>query len=46
MVVFLLSHFNNIARGVIDSRDVVYYLSIITLFLYLNVKNIEARKWR
>lgn len=42
----LLSHFNNITRGVIDSRDVVYYLSVIALFLYLNVKNIEARKWR
>jgi ABC-2 type transport system permease protein len=44
--VSLLSHFNNVTRGVIDSRDVVYYLSVIALFLYLNVKNIEARKWR
>ncbi len=42
----LLSHFNNITRGVIDSRDVIYYLSVVALFLYLNVKNIEARKWR
>lgn len=44
--VSLLSHFNNVTRGVIDSRDVVYYASVIALFLYLNVKNIEARKWR
>jgi ABC-2 type transport system permease protein len=44
--VSLLSHFNNVTRGVIDSRDVVYYLSVIALFLYLNIKNIEARKWR
>ena len=44
--VSLYSHFNNITRGVIDSRDVLYYLSVIVLFLYLNVKNIEARKWR
>ena len=42
----LLSHFNNITRGVIDSRDVVYYVSVVVLALYLNVKNIEARKWR
>ena len=42
----LLSHFNNVTRGVIDSRDVIYYLSVIALFLYLNIKNIEARKWR
>ena len=32
--------------GVVHLRDVVYYLSVIALFLYLNVKNIEARKWR
>lgn len=44
--VSLLSHFNNVTRGVIDSRDVVYYLSVVALFLYLNVKNIESRKWR
>lgn len=44
--VSLLSHFNNITRGVIDSRDVIYYSSVVVLFLYLNVKNIEARKWK
>jgi ABC-2 type transport system permease protein len=44
--VSLLSHFNNVTRGVIDSRDVIYYASVIALFLYLNIKNIEARKWR
>lgn len=44
--VSLLTHFNNVTRGVIDLRDVVYYVSIVVLFLYLNVKNIEARKWR
>ena len=42
----LLSHFQNVIRGVLDSRDVVYYLSVIALFLFLNAKNIEARKWR
>ncbi len=42
----LLSHFNNVARGVVDTRDVIYYLSVIVLFLFLNVKNVEARKWR
>ena len=29
-------HFQSIARGVIDSRDIIYYLSVITFFLYLN----------
>jgi len=39
-------HFSNISRGVIDSRDVIYYLSIISFFLFLAVKALESRKWR
>lgn len=39
-------HFNSIARGVIDSRDIIYYLSVIGLFLYLTVRSVESRKWR
>ena len=42
----LLTHFQNILRGVLDSRDAVYYVLVVAFFLYLNVKNIEARKWR
>ncbi len=40
------SHFYNIAKGVIDSKDVIYYLSFIFLFLWLNVMTIEKRSWR
>jgi ABC-2 type transport system permease protein len=39
-------HFNNIARGVIDSRDIIYYLSLIFLFLFLTVQALESRKWK
>lgn len=39
-------HFNSISRGVLDSRDVIYYLSIIGIFLYLNTRQIESRKWK
>jgi len=38
------SHYDSISRGVIDTRDVLYYLSIIGFFLYLNVKTMERRK--
>jgi ABC-2 type transport system permease protein len=38
-------HFDSISRGVVDSRDIIYYLSVIGFFLYLNVKSVEARKW-
>jgi len=38
-------HFDSTSRGVVDSRDIVYYLSVVGFFLYLNVKAVEARKW-
>lgn len=38
-------HFDSITRGVIDSRDILYYLSIIGFFLFLNVRMIESRRW-
>jgi ABC-2 type transport system permease protein len=37
--------FGSMARGVMDSRDFIYYGSLIGLFLWLNVKALEARKW-
>lgn len=39
------SHFNSMLRGVIDSRDVIYYISFISLFIYLNVTALKSRKW-
>ena len=38
-------HFDSIGRGVVDSRDVIYYLSIIGFFLFLNVRTVESRRW-
>jgi ABC-2 type transport system permease protein len=40
------SHFSNIAKGVIDSKDVIFYISFIFFFLWLNSKIIEARSWK
>ncbi len=37
-------HFNNLARGVIDTRDVVFYGSVIALFLHLAVYGLERRR--
>lgn len=39
------SHYNSILRGVIDSRDILYYLTVICLFLYFNVTSLKSRKW-
>lgn len=39
------THFESIGRGVVDSRDIIYYVSVIWFFLFLNVRSIESRKW-
>jgi ABC-2 type transport system permease protein len=41
----LNQHYVSLARGVIDTRDLVYYFSVIFLFLYLTVRALESRKW-
>ena len=38
------AHFESIGRGVIDSRDIIYYFSVIGFFLFLNQISIESRK--
>lgn len=39
-------HFMNIARGVIDSRDVLYYVSIIFVCLLVAQTTLDSRRWR
>jgi ABC-2 type transport system permease protein len=41
----LSTHFESIQRGVIDSRDILYYLSTIGFFLFLNIQSLASRKW-
>lgn len=38
-------HFSNIARGVIDSRNIIYFFSIIGFSLLLATVSLERRKW-
>lgn len=37
-------HFSNIARGVIDTRDLIYYFSLIFLGLFLATRTLSNRK--
>lgn len=39
-------HFHNIARGVIDLRDVVFYLSFIAAFIIYSIYAIQREDWR
>jgi ABC-2 type transport system permease protein len=38
-------HYSSISRGVIDTRDLIYYLSIISLFILLTKLSLQSRKW-
>jgi ABC-2 type transport system permease protein len=42
----LTSHFNAFARGVIDTKDVVYFLSVIVLGIFLTGRSLESLRWR
>jgi ABC-2 type transport system permease protein len=39
------SRFESIERGVIDLRDLVYYLSLAVVFLALNIISLDAKRW-
>jgi len=38
-------HFGSISRGVIDTRDIIYYFSGIVILLLLTRTSLESRKW-
>ena len=38
-------HFDDMARGVIDSRNVIYFLSVIGFSLALAFRSLESRRW-
>ena len=40
------SHFEAISRGVIDTRDIVYYLSMMVVSLVIATLSLESRKWK
>jgi len=39
------SHYSSMSRGVIDTRDVIYFLSVITLFVLTTKTVLQSRKW-
>ena len=39
-------HFTPFMRGIVNSRDLLFYLSLTYFFLLLSIKILEARRWR
>jgi ABC-2 type transport system permease protein len=42
----IMTHLESFARGNISSHDIVYYLCLTILFLFLTVRVLDSRKWR
>lgn len=38
-------HYLSISRGVIDSRDIIYFVSMVILFLLFTKVKLQSRKW-
>ncbi len=39
-------HISNMSRGVIDSRNIIYFISVIGMFLFATVQVLASRKWK
>ena len=39
-------HLSNISRGVIDSRNLVYFFSVIGFFIFLTIQTLEMKRWK
>ncbi len=42
----LTEHFSEMVRGVIDTKDLAYFASVIVLALYLTHRSVESIRWR
>jgi ABC-2 type transport system permease protein len=40
------NHFESLSRGVIDSRDVIYYVSVMVVSLVIATVSLQSRKWK
>lgn len=42
----LTEHFDSFGKGVIDTKDVIYYLNLTVLSLFLTLRSLESKRWR
>jgi ABC-2 type transport system permease protein len=42
----LTAHLDDFSRGIIDTNNIIYYLSVTAVFLFLTVRAVETRRWR
>ncbi len=42
----IFDHYFDFVRGMIDTRHIIYYLSVVVLFLFFSTRVLEARRWK
>jgi len=42
----MVDHMETFARGMVDTRHVVFYLSLTIFFLFMTLKVVESRRWK
>ncbi|MBM3727824.1 MAG: ABC transporter [Acidobacteria bacterium] len=42
----VVTHFESFAKGVLDTKDVIFYLSLIFFGLFLTSRSLESLRWR
>lgn len=41
----IMDHYKSMSRGVLDTRDVFYFISVIAVFILMTKTVLESRKW-
>ena len=42
----IMEHFSNFAKGIIETKDIIYYVNFTIFFLFLTSSSLESKKWR
>jgi ABC-2 type transport system permease protein len=42
----IIEHMESFAKGVLDTKDLVYYLSVTAFALFLTLRSLESKRWR
>jgi ABC-2 type transport system permease protein len=42
----VLSHLHGFLKGVLDTRDIFFYLAFTYFFMFLTLRSLESKRWR
>lgn len=42
----VMEHFGNFSKGIIDTKDVIFYINFTVFFLFLTANSLDSKKWR